>query len=149
MGLWFTNRKTETEFMYTSSANRAVVWGFVIIAILVNIAGYWLNLYDRFVWFDEVVHTYTSFALTLLSALLLYGEVLGGVRKRPILLVLTIASLGVALGALWEIAEWGYDQVSAGNDILGKRDTMIDLILDTLGAVAAGIVSVEMVEEKN
>lgn len=54
----------------------------------------------------------------------------------------------IAIGALWEIAEWGYDQMTPTNDILGKRDTMIDLILDTLGAVVAGILSVEMVEEK-
>lgn len=132
--------------MHTSSQNRAVVWGFIVIAILVNIAGYWLDLYDRFAWFDEVIHTYTAFSLTLLIALLLYGDVLAGVRRSPILLVLTVASLGVAIGALWEIAEWGYDLVSAGNDILGKRDTMIDLILDTVGAVAAGLVSKEMVK---
>lgn len=54
----------------------------------------------------------------------------------------------IAIGALWEIAEWGYDPMTPTNDILGKRDTMIDLILDTLGAVVAGILSVEMVEEK-
>lgn len=134
--------------MYTNSTNRAFTWGFVIIAILVNVAGYLLNLYERFVWFDEVIHTYTAFALTLLIALLLYGEVLRGVRASPVLLIMVVASLGVALGAIWEIAEWVYDLVSPGDDILGKRDTMIDMVLDTLGAVIAGIVSVQMVEEK-
>lgn len=134
--------------MYTNSTNRAFTWGFVIIAILVNVAGYLLNLYERFVWFDEVIHTYTAFALTLLIALLLYGEVLRGVRASPVLLIMVVASLGVALGAIWEIAEWVYDLVSPGDDILGKRDTMIDMALDTLGAVIAGIVSVQMVEEK-
>ena len=49
MVTWFTSRKTGVEFMYTTSGNRAVVWGFVIIASLLNVAGYWLNLYDRFV----------------------------------------------------------------------------------------------------
>ena len=91
--------------MYTTSGNRAIVWVFVVIAILVNVAGYALNLYDRFGWFDEVIHTYTSFTLTLLLALLLYGDVLSGVRRSPLLLVLTVASLGIAIGALWEIAE--------------------------------------------
>jgi VanZ family protein len=133
--------------LYTTSRYRAIAWGFLAIAILVNIGGYGLNLYERFNWFDDVTHAYTSFAITLLLALLLYGDMLAGVRKSPILLILTVASLGVALGALWEIAEWGYDQMTPTNDILGKRDTMIDLILDTLGAVVAGFVSVEMVEE--
>ena len=132
--------------MYTSSRNRAVVWGFVVIAILVNIGGYALNLYDRFVWFDDVIHTYTSFAITLLLALLLYGDVLSGVRRSPLLLVLTVASLGIAIGALWEIAEWGYDQLVPENAILGKTDTMIDLILDSLGALTAGIVGIAMIK---
>ena len=132
--------------MYTSSRNQAVVWGFVVIAILVNIGGYALNLYDRFVWFDDVIHTYTSFAMTLLLALLLYGDVLSGVRRSPLLLVLTVASLGITIGALWEIAEWGYDQMVPENAILGKTDTMIDLILDSLGALTAGIVGIAMIK---
>ena len=132
--------------MYTTSGNRAIVWVFVVIAILVNAAGYALNLYDRFGWFDEVIHTYTSFTLTLLLALLLYGDVLSGVRRSPILLVLTVASLGIAIGALWEIAEWGYDQMVPENAILGKTDTIIDLILDSLGALAAGIVGIVMIK---
>ncbi|HSK67152.1 MAG TPA: hypothetical protein VK888_09485 [Anaerolineales bacterium] len=132
--------------MYTTSGNRAIVWVFVVIVILVNAAGYALNLYDRFGWFDEVIHTYTSFTLTLLLALLLYGDVLSGVRRSPILLVLTVASLGIAIGALWEIAEWGYDQMVPENAILGKTDTIIDLILDSLGALAAGIVGIVMIK---
>jgi uncharacterized membrane protein YjdF len=132
--------------MYTNSGNRAIVWVFVVIAILVNIAGYALNLYDRFGWFDEVIHTYTSFTITLLLALLLYGDVLSGVRRSPLLLVLIVASLGIAIGALWEIAEWGYDQMVPENAILGKTDTMIDLILDSLGALTAGIVGIVMIK---
>jgi hypothetical protein len=132
--------------MHTSSRNRAVVWVFVVVAIVVNIAGYALNLYDRFAWFDDVVHTYTSFAITLLLALLLYGDVLSGVRRSPLLLVLTVASLGIAIGALWEIAEWAYDQMVPENAILGKTDTIFDLILDSLGALAAGIVGIAMIK---
>ena len=132
--------------MHTSSRNQAIVWGFVVVAIVANAAGYALNLYDRLRWFDEAIHTYTSFALTLLLALLLYGDVLGGVRRSPFLLVLTVASLGIAIGALWEIAEWGYDQQVPENAILGKTDTIIDMILDSLGSLAAGIVAVKMVE---
>jgi hypothetical protein len=51
----------------------------------------------------------------------------------------------VAIGVLWEIVEWAYDQMVPENAILGKLDTIIDLIMDVLGGVAAGIVSVTMV----
>ena len=95
--------------MHTSARNRAIVWGCISLALLVNIAGYLWNLYERFLWFDEVLHAFTTFALTLPLALLLFGIVLTGSQSRPILFVLTVASLGIAIGTLWEIAEWSYD----------------------------------------
>jgi hypothetical protein len=55
--------------------------------------------------------------------------------------------ISVAIGTLWEIAEWSYDEVIAGNVIKGKTDTMIDLIVDAIGAVMAGILSIDMVQE--
>ncbi len=131
--------------MHTTTANRAVAWGLLAIAVLANIAGYLWNLYDRFWWFDEVVHGYTSFALTLALGLVLYGAVLTGVHRHRLPLILAIAGLGLAVGALWEVAEWAYDQVVPADAILGKRDTIIDLIMDTIGAVAAGVVASWMV----
>jgi uncharacterized membrane protein YjdF len=77
--------------------------------------------------------------------LLLYRVVLCGAQTRPILFILVVASLGIAVGAIWEIAEWAYDQVVPENAILGKKDTIIDLIMDMIGAVAAGVVSTSMV----
>lgn len=135
--------------MPLTSHYRAVAGGGLLIALTVNIAGYVWDLYERFSWFDEVIHTYTAFAITLPLALLLYGVVLSGAETRPILFVLTAASLGLAIGTLWEIVEWGYDQVVPGNVILGKTDTMIDLILDFIGALAAGIVSSRMVQDRS
>lgn len=130
--------------MITSSQNRAIVGGCIAVAILANLAGYWWNLYKQIRWFDEILHAFTTFALTLLLAWLLYGVVLKGAQTRPILLILTVASLGLGIGALWEIAEWVYDQMVAGNVILGKNDTIIDMIMDAMGAALAGVASVGM-----
>jgi hypothetical protein len=55
--------------------------------------------------------------------------------------VLTIASVGLAVGALWEVAEWGFDQVAPGDVIKGKNDTIIDIVMDAIGAALAGLVS--------
>jgi hypothetical protein len=131
--------------MHTSPRNRTLVWGLLAAAALVNVAGYLWDLYDRFGWFDEAVHLYTTFALTLPLALLLYNVVLMGAQTHKVIFVLTVASLGVAIGVLWEIAEWAYDQMVPENAILGKLDTIIDLIMDILGGVAAGIVSVRII----
>ena len=131
--------------MKISSREWSVGWGALTVAILVNAAGYILDLYNRFWWFDDAVHAYTSFTLSLLLALLLYGRVLDGARTHSVLFVLAVAVLGGGIGALWEIAEWGYDQWVPENAILGKTDTIIDLILDTIGSLVAGLLSLWMI----
>lgn len=134
--------------MRISKTSWAIAWGPLVIAIAANVAGYTSDLYRRFWWFDEVIHAYTIMAITLALALFLYGSVLVGARDHRLLLVLAIASLGIAIGALWEIAEWAYDQVAASDIIKGKRDTIIDLIVDSLGAVVAGILASRMVDDR-
>lgn len=123
---------------------RMIVWTILVAAVVLNIVGYVWNLYERISWFDRLVHGYTFFALTLSLALWLYGVVLTGVRTHGVLFVLIVACLGVGLGALWEIAEWGLDQVVSGNIIRGKFDTILDLIMDTLGSLLAGWVALAM-----
>ena len=133
--------------MHTSEGNQGVVWIIIGVAVLANIAGYMFNLYNRFRWFDEVLHAYTIFSITLLLGLLAYGVVLTGVRHHNLLLILMIASIGIAIGGLWEVAEWAYDQMVASNVILGKTDTIIDLIVDSIGALVAGFLSLGMLKD--
>ena len=133
--------------MQTSTVNRAIVWGLLAVAAVANIAGYALDLYRRLWWFDEVLHGATIAAITLALGLALYGKVLLGARDSPLLLVAVLAAIGLALGALWEVAEWGFDQAVSGDVIKGKRDTMLDLVMDGLGALAAGIAVLVMVDD--
>lgn len=98
-----------------------------------------LDLYQRFWWFDRILHACTIFALTLWLALFVCNQVLRD--GNGVLLVLMIASVGLAIGALWEVAEWGFDQIAPGNVIKGKYDTIIDIVMDTAGAVLAGLAS--------
>lgn len=130
----------------TTLGNQVVVGLIVVVALLANIAGYYFNLYDQWGWFDKVLHAYTLFAITLVVGLWTYGRVLIGNHQHTLLLVLVIGSVGVGIGAWWEVAEWAFDQRVVGNVIQGKWDTITDLIVDTLGAVAAGVVTVKMLD---
>ncbi len=122
------------------SANRPVVWIVLLIAVAINVAGYVLNLFQQIWWYDDVIHGFTFFALTLWLALLLYGSVLGGAETHAVALVLTITIFGLGLGALWEIAEWAYDHLSGPqNVIMGKTETILDFIWDTIGAFVAAV----------
>ena len=118
-----------------------IAWVLLAILGLVNAAGYVLDLYARFWWFDRILHGSTIFAVTFWLALFVCSRVLGGGRGRDVLVVLMIASVGLAIGALWEVAEWAFDRIAPGDVIKGKHDTIIDIVMDTAGAVLAGLAS--------
>ena len=123
------------------------------VALLSSLASSVFSLYEKFWWLDEALHSYFTFSLTLVLALYVYGKVLTGHHQHRILLVLSIAGLGLACGTLWEIAEWGYDQTVSAEAIYGTTnpitdlsDSMTDMIMDLAGSLAAGIASLRMFE---
>ncbi len=127
---------------------KRMVWGFAVFGALVAIASIVFGLYQVFPWFDEALHAYNFFALTLLLAVYAYGAVLTGSREHGFLLVLTITVIGLGLGALWEIGEFAYDRLlAAPNVILPKLDTIIDMLLDTAGGLVAGLVLLWMLRK--
>ena len=121
----------------------------LILAGLAAIAGLKpiFNLYDKFWWYDEAVHFFFFFSITLVMSLYAYGALLTGRRRHEILLVLTIAGLGLALGTIWEMIEWAYDLGTPVNSIQGKWDTMTDLSIDFGGSALSGILSVVMMNK--
>ena len=128
--------------MEATSEGRAVAWFLAIALGAANAAGYALDLYARFWWFDRILHACTILAATLWLALFVCRRVLlGGHGGDGALLVLVIASVGLAVGALWEVAEWAFDRIAPGDVIKGKNDTIIDIVMDTFGALAAGVAS--------
>ena len=132
--------------MRITAGARAIAWSLLVGAVVANIAGYALDLYARWAWFDKVLHPYTIGAITLALALVLHGRVLMGAPDRRLILILVIAAIGLSIGALWEVAEWGYDKNAPGNVIKGKDDTITDLIVDALGALLAGVWASFLVE---
>jgi hypothetical protein len=99
------------------------------------------GLYDEFVRFDDVVHV----TLPLLTAPVVY---IGLARLQVVpdprdethmphyagIFVVTTA-LGIAIGALWEIAEWMSDAWLGTDLSLGNDDTVGDLVRDTFGSL--------------
>lgn len=124
-----------------------MAWGFFAMAVLASAASSIFNLYAKFWWFDEALHGYFSFAAALVLALYAYGTLLTGRRRHEVLLVLTVAGLGLALGTLWEMVEWVYDLATPSNTILNKTDTMIDLTLDLIGGVIGGFTGLRMLRK--
>lgn len=100
---------------------------------LVNAIGWAWDYYTTVWGYDELVHFYTTFAVTLSLGYLTFYAVRSHFRTHRTHFVLVIASFGVSIGALWEIFEWL---------ILVKLTNPVeDLVMDTLGAILAGFIA--------
>jgi hypothetical protein len=103
-----------------------------------------LGLYERIGFYDLVVHSLASFFFApVLYILLARAEVLVDLRQVATahhyvgVFVVTLA-LGLAVGAVWEMAEYSSDHFLDTKLARSERDTATDLIVDGGGAAAGG-----------
>lgn len=105
-----------------------------------------LDLYVRYDWLDVVVHAVACGLTAVVAHRLLAG--MGALPppgatavRRPVLgLVVTTAAVGLALGVLWEVGEYGGHTYLDRRIQVGYGDTMGDLMADGVGALVAGLV---------
>ena len=99
--------------------------------------------YVRFWWWDAVLHTGSVFGLGIFGFLLVY--VLNertdiDLPMRPRFVALFAFMFALGMGALWEVFEFGMDQILGLNmQKSGLVDTMWDLIVDAIGAAVIAI----------
>ncbi len=122
--------------------------GFIFAALFL---GETRDYYSRFWWWDIALHTTSGGLLGILGVLLVY--VLNespriDMHMEPGFVALFAFCFAVAVGAIWEIFEFAMDSLFGLNmqkpmfdDPSGLTDTMWDLIVDTLGALAVSVVS--------
>jgi hypothetical protein len=118
-----------------------------MVAALINAGGWAWDLYNKPGPYDEIAHFFTMFAITLAFGFLLYRELMESFYDHPLMFVLTIASLGIAIGALWEVVEWLADFVTPKQIVSGLFDTITDIILDSAGAVLAALLNLRGLNE--
>jgi hypothetical protein len=119
-----------------------------LLAILFVFASLFLgefhSYYERFWWWDIVLHSTSGLLLGIVGFLLVY--VLNqnrhvGLHMRAGFVALFAFTFAVSVGVLWEILEFAADQLFGLQmqkpmlgDPSGLTDTMWDLIVDALGA---------------
>jgi len=123
---------------------RQIAWAGGAVALVANIGGYAFDLYQAFWWFDRVLHSGTMLAITFWLAVIVFAPPLK--TGSPVLLFFLIAAVGVAIGALWEVAEWVFDMVAPSDVIKGKNDTVLDIIMDTIGALIAACMALYFIK---
>jgi hypothetical protein len=120
----------------------------LIVALAFTQGGEAVNLYDALPWYDRVVH----FLVPMLSSQVLYLclarlEVMPDPRQETLPrheagMFVAVFSLGLAVGALWEIFEWTSDGLFGSQLSQGNTDTVGDLIADASGSLAGGALMV-------
>ncbi len=126
---------------------------FIYGALFLGMARDW---YRQIWWWDSVMHGFSGIALGFTGFLILYTlHKSNKLQASPFLIVLFSFCFALAMGALWEIFEFGMDHFferdmqrarfsieeikDYGSTRLVIYDTMWDLILDSLGALIASI----------
>ncbi len=113
-----------------------------VLAMVLTCWGEALGLYDHVEQYDRFVHVLTpSFCAPVAYLALARLEVLpdpcDDTDTRRLWGIFTVTfALGVAIGGLWEIVEYGADELLGADLQLGNEDTMGDLIADTAGSLA-------------
>jgi len=135
----------------------------VVFIFAAQILGEIRNFYARFPWWDTALHTLSGVILGYIGFLIIYSINTDRITRRRMNIAGVIAFaffFAVGCGALWEILEFSIDfflnkntqsgvTVAEIRDMIdgmepgewfrdpGLNDTMKDLIMDTIGAVAA------------
>ncbi len=132
--------------------DRLPVWiplEYEVMAILFVFAALFLgefrSYYERFWWWDIALHGTSGLLLGILGFLLVYvlnESKWNDIHLRPGFVALFAFMFAVTGGTLWEIFEFGMDQLFGLTmqkpmlgDPSGLTDTMWDLIVDVLGAM--------------
>lgn len=105
-----------------------------------------LQFYDRFYWWDTVLHTSSGFLLGIVGFIALF--VLNGVDlrpegMRPSFIAVFGFTFAVTLGVFWEIYEFVADSLVPSLDMqvraTGVTDTMVDMIVNAVGAAIVAV----------
>jgi hypothetical protein len=137
-----------------------------IIIVLFIFAGIFIsvqfNLYYTFFWWDDLLHTLSGVILGFFGFILVYKlNYKYSMNLNPLLVAVFSFTYAVTLGVLWEILEFSMDalvgsahqkwdlpetEIMMGKTYQGSglRDTMSDLIVDSIGAFITSVVAYYM-----
>ena len=101
------------------------------------------NFYEKFWWWDIFLHTSSGFMLGIVGFLMIF--ILNerpdiSLDIKPNFMAIFAFTFAVSLGVVWEIFEFFMDQLFNMNmQGSGLVDTMWDLIVDSIGALAISV----------
>ncbi len=118
------------------------VYGSIIFIFASIFLGQFNEFYDKFHWYDAFLHFISASVFGIVGFLIIYVFYNTNRLRIPHSLIILFAfSFALMIGALWEIFEFIADRTLHTNlQVNSLEDTMIDLILDAIGAITTSFV---------
>lgn len=101
-----------------------------------------IDIYNKF------THFFSAIVVAFLSLLILYviheyeGDIVNNKKK----VLFDIIVITVALGVVWELAEWSTDFLFGWGSQVNLDDTMLDLFADVLGAFVMSLIGYGLIK---
>jgi hypothetical protein len=144
-----------TVIPYVIEKNKRIClpWGvnvLICIAVYLHVAGHISEFYIVFSpYYDKIAHLVSSITISSLGfSVVLIVDRFSGVRLTRFMVALSIVALTMALGAIWEIYEFAFDQLLGMQLQKGLDDTMYDLIFDLCGALIIAVIGYFYLRER-
>lgn len=115
--------------------------------------GFIFRFYEVFNYYDTVVHFLNGGIIVVIAFVIVRFLANNDKSRLPVMIFIAIL-VSISLGTVWEIYEFAVDLIIEGSNMqrwgevgsltpkVGQaalKDTMIDLTVDTLGAILAGL----------
>ena len=117
---------------------------YMIFIFLTVFLGDTLDLYKKYFWWDDALHFLAGILLFILGVYIIHVVNIrekGTTITSSFFIALFAFSITLMLGSLWELAEFFSDEVLGTDEAQsGLMDTMMDMFMNTLGAIFAGSV---------
>ncbi|MBI4119713.1 MAG: hypothetical protein HY456_02620 [Parcubacteria group bacterium] len=116
-------------------------WSLVTAAVILDAVGDSLRLYDRFRYYDNLMHfSAGGLVIGLLTAWAVhkFNEV-SGYNLRPIITSYTIVASTILIGFLYEVAEYFADWFLNTNNLADRWDTTEDMMANFFGGLLAAL----------
>lgn len=150
-----SNKRVKHEIVHV--APKMLIVALIIFAVFSLIAGELFNAYEKFWWWDDMLHTVSGIIVGLIGFLMVYFfNARYNMHISPVFVAVFAFSFAIAIGVLWEIFEFTMDvtfktemqrwNLSSDAILIGReyqgvglRDTMSDLIVAWIGAIFASV----------
>lgn len=118
---------------------------FVLFVVLSLFLGSYYNFYERYYWWDSVLHAFYGGAFAVVGFIIIqYISYQYKITNQIFIICLFSFCFSVTGGVIWEIYEFSYDILFNGNMQRthigrGVNDTMYDLIIESTSALVVNV----------